>query len=182
MFGGAEPLTARCGRVLSVRQNSVIVQGLSKWCGLGDLLSVGSGNAAWNAQIIAANPDTVTAKPMTASVNAKVGDPVQLLGPILVRPSQAWKGRVLNALGEPLDHGGAVAPEPLLGLSSGYIQRAADRSPKQGSVAPWQVHQSYLRDHRSMKRNPLIDDALELARRPTAVVGTGTPEPAAATR
>lgn len=79
----------------------------------------------------------------------------------------------------PRNHGGAVAPEPLLGLSSGYIQRAADRFPKQGSVAPWQVHQSYLRDHRSMKRDPLIDDALELARRPAVVAGTGTPEPAA---
>ena len=110
MLGNSEALTARCGRVLSVRQNSVIIAGLSTWCGLGDLVSVGSGASAWRAQIIAANPDTVTAKPMTANVNAKVGDPVQLLGPILVRPSQAWKGRVLNALGEPLDHGGAVAP------------------------------------------------------------------------
>ncbi len=110
LLGGDEPLTARCGRVLSVRQNAVIVEGLSKWCGLGDLLSVGSGAATWHAQIIAANPDTVTAKPMTASVNAKVGDPVQLLGPVFVRPSEAWKGRVLDALGQPLDGGPSLAP------------------------------------------------------------------------
>ena len=110
MLGNSEALTARCGRVLSVRQNSVIIAGLSTWCGLGDLVSVGSGASAWRAQIIAANPDTVTAKPMTANVNAKVGDPVQLLGPVVLRPSAAWKGRVLDALGEPLDDGGPVAP------------------------------------------------------------------------
>ena len=67
----------------------------------------------------------------------------------------------------PRDHGGQVSPEPLLGLSSGYIQRAADRFPKQGSVAPWQVHQSYLRDYRSIKRAPLVDEALDLAPRRT---------------
>ena len=43
-------------------------------------------------------------------------------------------------------------PQPLLGLSSGYVQRAADRFPKQGSTFPWQVHQSYLRDYRALKR------------------------------
>ncbi len=53
-----------------------------------------------------------------------------------------------------------VAPEPLLGLSSGYIQRAAHRFPKQGSRAPWRVHQSYLRDYRALKRSAVTDDAL----------------------
>ena len=43
-------------------------------------------------------------------------------------------------------------PQPLLGLSSGYVQRAGDRFPKQGSRFPWQVHQSYLRDYRALKR------------------------------
>ncbi len=53
-----------------------------------------------------------------------------------------------------------VAPEPLLGLSSGYIQRAAHRFPKQGSRAPWRVYQSYLRDYRALKRSAVTDDAL----------------------
>ncbi|MGQ0832088.1 MAG: flavin-containing monooxygenase [Microthrixaceae bacterium] len=54
----------------------------------------------------------------------------------------------------------AVSAEPLLGLSSGYVQRAADRFPKQGSRFPWQVHQSYLRDYRALKRSDLVDDAM----------------------
>jgi len=53
----------------------------------------------------------------------------------------------------------------MLGLSSGYVQRSVDRLPKQGSRAPWQVHQSYLRDWRIVKRGALDDPSLELTPR-----------------
>ncbi|MEQ1785693.1 MAG: NAD(P)/FAD-dependent oxidoreductase [Acidimicrobiales bacterium] len=53
-----------------------------------------------------------------------------------------------------------VTAAPLLGLSSGYVQRSADRFPKQGSKFPWQVHQSYLRDYRALKRSDIEDDAM----------------------
>jgi len=56
-----------------------------------------------------------------------------------------------------------VATQPLLGLNSGYVLRAADRLPKQGSTFPWQVHQSYLRDYRAMKLRGLDDDAMVLS-------------------
>ncbi len=54
----------------------------------------------------------------------------------------------------------SVTAEPLLGLSSGYVQRSADRFPKQGSKFPWQVHQSYWRDHRALSRARLDDGAM----------------------
>lgn len=57
----------------------------------------------------------------------------------------------------PENHDPAVEPQPLLGLSSGYIQRAIDRFPKQGSRFPWQVHQSYLRDYRALKLSGIHD-------------------------
>ncbi len=60
----------------------------------------------------------------------------------------------------PLNRDAAVSPQPLLGLSSGYVQRSADRFPKQGSKFPWQVHQSYLRDYRAMKLKGIDDDAM----------------------
>jgi monooxygenase len=53
-----------------------------------------------------------------------------------------------------------VVPRPLLDLTSGYVQRSADRFPKQGSRFPWQVHQSYLRDYRAMKMSGIDDDAM----------------------
>jgi hypothetical protein len=35
---------------------------------------------------------------------------------------------------------------PLLDLSSGYVQRALDKFPRQGDRDPWLVRQNYLRD------------------------------------
>jgi cation diffusion facilitator CzcD-associated flavoprotein CzcO len=58
----------------------------------------------------------------------------------------------------------SVTTSPLLGLTAGYIQRSKDRFPQQGSTAPWQMHQSYLKDHRIMKRGPVDDPALEFSR------------------
>ena len=67
----------------------------------------------------------------------------------------------------------ALTAEPLLGLSSGYVQRSAHLFPKQGSKFPWQVHQSYLRDYRAFKLRSIADDALELSNpEPPAVPAT----------
>jgi len=60
----------------------------------------------------------------------------------------------------PVNSDATVVPQPLLGLSSGYIQRSADRFPKQGSKFPWQVYQSYLRDYRALKIAGIADDAM----------------------
>jgi cation diffusion facilitator CzcD-associated flavoprotein CzcO len=60
----------------------------------------------------------------------------------------------------PINHDACVSAEPLLGLSSGYVQRSAHLFPKQGSRAPWQVHQSYLRDYRALKMSDVDDDAM----------------------
>jgi cation diffusion facilitator CzcD-associated flavoprotein CzcO len=60
----------------------------------------------------------------------------------------------------PRNNDATVTAKPLLGLSSGYIQRSADRFPKQGSRFPWQAHQSYLRDYRTLKLRGIEDDAM----------------------
>jgi cation diffusion facilitator CzcD-associated flavoprotein CzcO len=46
---------------------------------------------------------------------------------------------------------------PLFGLNSGYINRAADRMPRQGAAFPWRVKMSYLSDYNAMKRKPYLD-------------------------
>ena len=60
----------------------------------------------------------------------------------------------------PVNRDASVTAQPLLGLTSGYVQRSADRFPKQGSKFPWQVHQSYLRDYRALKMRGVEDDAM----------------------
>ena len=64
---------------------------------------------------------------------------------------------------EPVNRDPSIEATPLLDLNSGYVVRAADRMPKQGSRHPWRVHQSYLKDYRVMKRGDLVDDQLVLS-------------------
>jgi monooxygenase len=76
--------------------------------------------------------------------------------------------RLLNHMHErgqafcvPHNSGSVVAEGPLLGLTSGYIQRSAHVLPRQGSGYPWRVHQSYLRDYRALKLSDLEDGAMQ---------------------
>ncbi|MEQ8839578.1 MAG: NAD(P)/FAD-dependent oxidoreductase [Acidimicrobiales bacterium] len=62
----------------------------------------------------------------------------------------------------PRNRDAAISPEPMLGLTAGYVQRSAHLFPRQGSSAPWRVHQSYLKDYRAMRLGDVVDDALEL--------------------
>lgn len=49
-------------------------------------------------------------------------------------------------------------PEPLLNFNAGYVLRSIDEMPRQGSAAPWKMHQNYLRDSLSL-RYGTVDDA-----------------------
>ncbi len=81
--------------------------------------------------------------------------------------SIAYACRLLNHMRErglrqctPVNRSGATETAPLLDLSSGYVQRALDRFPLQGRVDPWQMHQSYIRDIKSMRPENLHDSAM----------------------
>ena len=60
----------------------------------------------------------------------------------------------------PVDHHGTVTAEPFVGLDAGYVRRAVDRLPKQGTNFPWKVHMSSLRDYRALKLSGLDDPAM----------------------
>lgn len=63
----------------------------------------------------------------------------------------------------PVNDDPSVVAEPLLGLQSGYIARAADRLPKQGSKFPWRVYQSYLKDYRVTRLRTLDDGVMQFS-------------------
>ena len=54
--------------------------------------------------------------------------------------------------------------EPWLDFSSGYVQRSIAAFPKQGSKAPWKLHQNYARDMMSLRYAPLVDGVLQFTR------------------
>ena len=58
----------------------------------------------------------------------------------------------------------AVAPFIEIGkFNPGYMERAIDNWPKQGSKPPWRVYQNYLRDIWSLKWSPVENKALEFS-------------------
>lgn len=44
-----------------------------------------------------------------------------------------------------------MKPEPLIDFSSGYVLRAIDQLPHQGSKKPWKLYQNYVRDLLSLR-------------------------------
>ncbi len=53
---------------------------------------------------------------------------------------------------------------PWVDFSSGYIQRAVDKFPKQGARRPWRLHQNYAMDLMSLRFGSLRDKAMIFSR------------------
>jgi monooxygenase len=79
--------------------------------------------------------------------------------------------RLLNHMDEqgyvlcaPHNRDPAVAELPFIDFSSGYVQRSIDKFPKQGSEAPWRLHQNYALDILNLKFGSIEDGAMEFSR------------------
>jgi len=62
----------------------------------------------------------------------------------------------------------ALTPAPMLDFTSGYVQRAVDRLPKQGDRQPWRLNQNYLRDLAVLRFGRLDDGVLVFDQPPGA--------------
>jgi monooxygenase len=63
----------------------------------------------------------------------------------------------------------AMAEEPALDFTSGYVQRGIARFPKQGAKAPWKLYQNYLRDLLSLKFGKVDDGEMRFGNPKAAV-------------
>jgi cation diffusion facilitator CzcD-associated flavoprotein CzcO len=66
---------------------------------------------------------------------------------------------------------------PFIDFSSGYVQRAIDRFPRQGAKAPWRLYQNYALDIVSLRLGAIEDGTMEFSGAPTPVAAA---EPVAA--
>jgi hypothetical protein len=57
----------------------------------------------------------------------------------------------------------SIGEEPWLDFSSGYVQRAIPYLPKQGTKAPWKLHQNYALDILNLRYSKLNDETLEFS-------------------
>jgi cation diffusion facilitator CzcD-associated flavoprotein CzcO len=61
----------------------------------------------------------------------------------------------------------SIETVPVVDFNSGYIQRALETLPKQGSKTPWRVHQNYVKDIRMFRYGNLEDGTMEFKAKPT---------------
>jgi len=75
----------------------------------------------------------------------------------------------------------SLKEEPLLDFSSGYVRRALDELPKQGSAVPWKVYQNYALDLMTLRYAPIDDGSMEFStpNRQTSTTSSFASEPSA---
>jgi len=90
----------------------------------------------------------------------------------------AYVCRLLNHMDErgyaqctPINEDPSVVALPFIDLASGYVERAIDDFPRQGSKAPWRLHQNYARDLLSLKFGALEHEAMRFKAAPPAGAG-----------
>ena len=101
--------TVRVGGIVSeVAATHYRVAGLSRYVRLGELIGLEIDNQVQLGEVVRIDSDGVTAKPFDSHIGAGLGLVAYRLPPKTIAPHPGWKGRVLNALAEPLDDGGPL--------------------------------------------------------------------------
>jgi cation diffusion facilitator CzcD-associated flavoprotein CzcO len=80
----------------------------------------------------------------------------------------------------PVNNDPSVELQPFIDFSSGYVLRAIDKFPKQGSKAPWRLYQNYARDIVSLRYGALEDGALQFEPARAEADAAASAEPAIA--
>ncbi|KQT19780.1 flagellar protein export ATPase FliI [Methylobacterium sp. Leaf399] len=109
----ALPLVRIGGTIQEVTASSARVAGVGAFVRLGDRMGFSAGGREEVAEVVRVDAGGVTLKPFASRIEAGIGTPAFRLGDPVLRPDQSWKGRVIDALGRPVDGGGALAPGPV---------------------------------------------------------------------
>lgn len=107
--GGADSAPVRiCGRVTEVAPAQARVAGLSRFLQLGECVSFLTEDRVQLAEVVRIDRQGATVKAFEANYSAQLGDRVSRVGPLRLAPDASWKGRVINALGAPIDAAGPL--------------------------------------------------------------------------
>ena len=115
------PLVRIGGAIQEVTASSARVGGVAAFVKLGDRMGFSVGGREQVAEVVRVDAAGVTLKPFESRIEAGLGTPAFRLGDPILRPDQSWKGRVIDALGRPVDGLG--------GLVSGPVAVPVDASP-----------------------------------------------------
>lgn len=106
----AERPLRRGGTVTAINPNVIVAEGLAGCSALGDFVTIGDGPQAARGEIVQIEPDRVLVAPCDNTRSLSINDIVLHSGAMHVRPDEGWLGRVVNAVGEPVDGKGPLVP------------------------------------------------------------------------
>lgn len=122
--GEEAALLRRGGRVTEVSPTHYRVRGLSAVARLGDVVEHHGRQGIRTGEVVQITERDVLVAPFDPSADAGVADPVYIRGAFRISPEASWRGRVIDALGRPVDGGPPLAAGT--GVSSG-VPGALDR-------------------------------------------------------
>ncbi len=103
-----------CGSVTQITPGYFGISGLDKHAHIGDCVELDVmrpfGRGPARAEVIRIDQGKVFAKPYSRHLDVGIGTRVYRMGPIQFCPDDSWKGRVIDALGRPIDGKGMLVP------------------------------------------------------------------------
>lgn len=102
------PLVRVAGQVREVAPTHVRVSGLSSHIRLGDRVSIEEAGRATIGEVVRIDGAAATVKPFDERIPIGIGALACRMGALSLCPDPGWKGRVVNALGAPIDNLGPL--------------------------------------------------------------------------
>ena len=115
------PFVQASGPVVEVSTSHYRVAGLSRFLTLGECVAVDAGDRVEIGEVVRIDDSSATLKPFEAMSRAAIGARARRAEALSLAPHRAWKGRVIDALGRPIDGAGD--------LVSGERSRPLDAPP-----------------------------------------------------
>ena len=105
-----KPFCRVSGVVTEIAISHYRVVGLSRYVRLGECVSIEVGDRLQIGEVVRIEDSAITLKPFDARCEAAIGARAYRSESLSLRPNDSWKGRVIDALGRPIDDGGALKP------------------------------------------------------------------------
>ena len=103
------PTTRVSGVVIEVSMSHYRVAGLSRFLKLGECVGIDVVDRVQRGEVVRIDDEAATLKPFDARCDAAIGALAFRADNLSLSPDPSWKGRVIDALGRPLDGGGPLA-------------------------------------------------------------------------
>jgi flagellum-specific ATP synthase len=106
------PLVRVGGPVREVTASAARVAGVSAFVRLGDRMGFSADGRTQVGEVVRIDAAGATVKPFESRIEAGIGSLAHRIGPAQLRPAPRWKGRVIDALGRPVDGLGPLFEGP----------------------------------------------------------------------